>query len=187
MARPRSVSGDAIMSATGQVMRQFGRAGTTFASVGAETGLAPATLVQRYGSKDRLIQAAMLWAWDQLDASTAVADELSPVDANGAVVMLVALSGDQSDQEAFADGLLLLHEDMRDPVLRARGASWGAALTAALGRRLSADASEQLRLGRLMASQWQGAILWWGFSRDGLLGDYVGKELRDWCERVLPR
>jgi AcrR family transcriptional regulator len=175
------------MSATGLVMRRFGRAGTTFASVGAETGLAPATLVQRYGSKDSLIQASMLWAWDQLDASTAMADELSPKDAHGAVVMLVALSGDQNDQEAFADGLLLLHEDMRDPVLRARGAKWGATLTSALGRRLSADASEQARLGRLMASQWQGAILWWGFSRDGLLADYVVGELRDWCARVLPR
>lgn len=187
MARPLSVSDDTVMSVTGRVMRQFGRAGTTFASVGAKTGLAPATLVQRYGNKDRLIQAAMLWAWDQLDAGTALADELSPADANGAVVMLVALSGDQSDQEAFADGLLLLHEDMRDPVLRARGASWGAALSSALGRRLSPDASEQHRLGRLMASQWQGAILWWGFSREGLLADHVEKELRDWCERVLQR
>lgn len=166
-------------------MHQFGRAGTTFALVGIETGLAPSTLVQRYGSKDNLILTAMLRAWDQLDNSTAAADELAPADADGAVALLVALSEDATDQEAFAGGLLLLHEDIRDPVLRARGASWGGALAKALGRRLSSQTSEQLRLGRLMASQWQGAILWWGFSREGSLANYVEKELRDWCGRVL--
>lgn len=175
----------AILDATLRVMHQFGRAGTTFASVGIEAGLAPSTLVQRYGSKDNLIRTAMLRAWDQLDNSTAAADELAPAGPEGSVVMLVVLSGDKTEQDAFADGLLLLHEDMRDPMLRARGVRWSEALAKALGRRLSSQTSEQLRLGRLMASQWQGAILWWGFSREGSLANYIEKELRDWCGRML--
>lgn len=187
MARPRTVTDEAILDATALVMGQAGRTGTTFASVAATTGLSPATLVQRYGTKDELIRAALLRAWDQLDASTIVADELAPVDAEGAVVLLVAMSGDEADQERFADGLLLLHEDMRDPVPRARGAAWGEMLAHILGRRLSTEPAEQRRLGRLMASQWQGAILWWGFSRQGTLASYVGEQLRDWCAMALRR
>lgn len=166
-------------------MRRSGPAGITFASVGAEAGLSPATLVQRYGSKDGLMRATLLRAWDQLDTSTRLADELSPVDAKGAVAMLVALSGDYGDHEQYAEGLLVLREDMRDPVLRERGARWGEVLALALGRRLTADRAEQERLGRLMAAQWQGALIWWGFGREGSVGAYVQKQLRDWCDVVL--
>ena len=46
--------------------------------------------------------------------------------------MLVALSGDYGGIEAYAEGLLVLREDLRDPVLRARGAAWKKALSKAL-------------------------------------------------------
>lgn len=186
MARPRTVTDEAILDATAQIMGQAGRTGTTFASVASATGLSPATLVQRYGTKDALIRAALLRAWDQLDASTIMADELASADAEGAVALLVAMSGDEGDQERFAGGLLL-HEDMRDAVLRARGAAWGEALAHIIGRRLSTEPEEQRRLGRLMASQWQGAILWWGVSREGTRASYVGEHLRDWCAMALRR
>ena len=83
-----------------------------------------------------------------------------------------------------AEGLLLLREDYRDPLLRARGAAWNVALAAALGRRLSDAAADQQRLGRLMASQWQGAVLWWGFSRDGSLTEHLRRELREWVSAI---
>ncbi len=187
MARPKTVSDEAILDAAGRVLRQSGPAGVTFAAVGAEAGLSPATLVQRYGSKDGLMRATLLRAWDQLDISTQVVDELSPADAEGAVALLVALSGDYGDHEQYAEGLLVLREDMRDPALRERGARWGEVLAQALGRRLTADEAAQRRLGRLMATQWQGALIWWGFEREGSVGEYVQKQLRNWCEVVLQR
>ena len=187
MARPRTVSDEDILDAAGRIMRQSGPAGITFAAVGAEAGLAPATLVQRYGSKDGLLRATLLRAWDQLETATLVADEISPVDADGAAAMLVALSGDYGDHDQYAEGLLVLREDMRDPVLRERGARWGEVLGLALGRRLTPEPAEQERLGRLMAGQWQGALIWWGFSRQGSVGEYVQKQLQDWCAVVLPR
>ncbi|HEY0919771.1 TetR/AcrR family transcriptional regulator [Devosia sp.] len=187
MARPKTVSDEAILDAAGRVLRRSGPAGVTFAAVGAEAGLSPATLVQRYGSKDGLMRATLLRAWDQLDVSTRVADELSPVDAEGAVAMLVALSGEYGDHEQYAEGLLVLREDMRDPVLRERGARWGEALAQALGRRLTTNEPEQRRLGRLLAGQWQGALIWWGFEREGSVGEYVQKQLTNWCEVALRR
>ena len=131
MARPKTVSNDAILDATNLVMARLGPGGVTFASVSSQAGLSPATLVQRYGSKDGLLRAALLHAWDQLDAFTARGDASAALDPKGAVSLLVALS-DYGDHDQYAEGLLLLREDMRDPLLRARGESWGNALAQAL-------------------------------------------------------
>ena len=36
-----------------------------------------------------------------------------------------------------------------------------------------------------MASQWQGAQIWWAFERQGDPAGVIGAELRRWCELVL--
>jgi len=183
MPRPRTVSDQALLEAAGRVLHRAGPAGLTFAAVGAEAGLAPATLVQRYGSKDGLMRAALLHAWDQLDARTAAADAEAAESPAGAVELLLGLS-DQEEAEPFEEGLLLLREDFRDPALRARGVRWGEALARALGRRLSAEPERAAMLGRLMASQWQGALIWWGFSRRGTLAAHLRGELEAWCRAM---
>lgn len=188
MPRPRTISDDAILEAAGAIASRDGPAALTFASLAAATGLAPATLVQRYGSKDALLRAALLRMWNVLDERTATLDRTLPLDARGAIALLVRLSGSYgATADETAQGLLLLREDFRDPRLRARGVAWGEALSRALGRRLSDDPLRQEQLGRLMASQWQGALLWWGFSRRGSLRGYLRRELGDWCEAVLSR
>lgn len=187
MARRKTVTDEAILEAAGRIMRHAGPAGITFAAVSTATGLAPPTLVQRYGSKERLMRAVLHRSWDRLETSTLGADEVAPVTPEGAVTLLLALSGEDDDPDDFADGLLVLREDLRDPELRERGVRWNALLIQALGRRLSGDPAEQHRLGKLMASQWQGALLWWGFLRRGAVGDHIAAELRDWCAVVVRR
>ena len=187
MARPRTISDDDILDAAGILLRRGGAAALTFAAVSAASGLAPATLVQRYGDRERLLQAALLRLWDQLDARTQAADAQHDIDPSGSITLLVALSAspDGAPGEA-AEGLVLLQENFRDQVLRARGVAWGEVLAAALGRRLTPVRAAQTTLGRLMASQWQGAMLWWAFSRNGSLGAHLTRELREWCAVVLP-
>lgn len=46
-----------------------------------------------------------------------------PVAADGAIALLVGRSGAYGGIESYANGLLVLREDFRDPVLRARGAA----------------------------------------------------------------
>jgi AcrR family transcriptional regulator len=184
MARPRKISSEDVIEAVAALLSREGPAALTFAAAAAATGLSPATLVQRYGNREALMQAALMWMWDQLDLETAAADAAHPVDPEGAIALLVRLSVGYGAGDEAAQGLLLLREDFRDPVLRARGAAWQRALSTALGRRLAADPARQERLGRLMASQWQGAVLWWGFSRDGTLRGYLRRELRDWLQSV---
>ncbi len=62
MSRPRSISDDVLLDSVLAVMRRGGPGGVTFATVAAETGLAGATLVQRFGSKAAMVQAALLRA-----------------------------------------------------------------------------------------------------------------------------
>lgn len=184
MSRPRKISDEDVVEAVAGLIAREGPSALTFASAAAATGLSPATLVQRYGNREALLRAALLWMWDQLDAETTGGDAAHPVDPEGAVALLVRLSAGYGAGDEATQGLLLLREDFRDPVLRARGVAWNKALTAALGRRLSCDPHEQARLGRLMASQWQGAVLWWGFSREGTLRGHLRRELREWLAAI---
>lgn len=181
MARPRTIDDARLLEAALGVMHAHGPAALTFAAVAQATGLAPATLVQRFGGKDRIIEAALLHAWDALDTRTAEADADAPLTPEGAIRLLVALS-DHGDRDQHADGLLLLREDFRNPKLRARGERWGADLASRLGRRLTSDPAQADALGRLMAGQWQGALILWGFSRQGELGAFLTAQLRAFVE-----
>jgi AcrR family transcriptional regulator len=187
VSRQRTVSNEVILEAVGGLLQQGGPAALTFASAAAACGLSPATLVQRYGSREAMIRAALLQMWDQLDRHTVELDAQTEVSPEGAIAMLVRLSNGYGAEGDPGQGLLLLREDFRDPVLRERGAAWGAALTAALGRRLTDDPAAAAILGGLMAGQWQGAVLWWGFSREGTLRGYLRREFRRWLAAMGPQ
>ena len=188
MPRPRTITDEELLDGALAVMRRAGPEGITFAAVAAETGLAASTLVQRFGRKQALMHAALVRAWDLLDARTAQADAAAPETPAGAVELLVALSEDYGDAaEDYAEGLLLLREDLRDPELRRRGAAWGDVLAGALGRRLADASGPRPDLGRLMASQWQGVLIWWGFSQEGRVTDAVAESLRAWCAAIGKR
>lgn len=97
VARPRSVPDEALLDAALAVMRRAGPDGVTFAAVSAASGLAAATLVQRFGSKRGLLRAALHRAWDLLAAQTAALDGSAPPTAAGAVTILVELSRDYGE------------------------------------------------------------------------------------------
>jgi AcrR family transcriptional regulator len=185
LSRQKTVTDEAILDAALAVMTRGGPAAVTFASVGKEVRLSAATLVQRYPTKTAFLRAALLRAWDRLDAQTGELDATVEVSPDGAVAMLLNMFPAGEDAASYGESLLILREDIRDPLLRARGLHWGNVLAQALGRRLTRDPARQQLLGRLMASQWQGAQLWWAFSREGDPAKVIGRELREWCEVML--
>jgi AcrR family transcriptional regulator len=184
MSRKRSIADEVLLDGALAVMLRAGPDAITFQAVAAETGLAAATLVQRFGAKPELKRAALLRAWDLLDAATAEADARAAPTPAGAIALVVALSAGYGAGEAYAEGLLLLRDDFRDPVLRRRGAAWEQRLAKGLGRRLGAPGRPRDDLGRLMAAQWQGAVLSWGFHRRGRLKSAVRAALTEWCRAV---
>ncbi|GAA4109686.1 TetR/AcrR family transcriptional regulator [Aminobacter aganoensis] len=184
MPRPKTLSDHDVLVAASRLLHDNGPDALTFESLGRACGLSPATLVQRFKSKARLKQATLLHAWDGLDARTAALAASTPRTPEGAIELLVGLS-DYGGIETYAEGLLVLREDLRDPVLRARGATWKVALSAALDERFTDVATAPRGIGLLMASQWQGSLLWWGFDPQGKVQDFVAAGLRGFVSAVL--
>jgi hypothetical protein len=98
--------------------------------------------------------------------------------------MLVSLTG-QYEANDYADQLMVLREDLRDPVLRARGEAWIATLAAAIEARLG-EGSDADGLGELVLAHWQGTITVWSFTRRGPLRAVVRDSLELLLARILP-
>jgi len=184
MSRGKTISDDLLLDRLVAAMMAHGPSDLSFAKASKAAGLAAATLVQRFGSRDTMVEAVLLRAWDHLDEATAAADAWASPDPGGAIELLLRLTNSGSAEYDFTDGLLLLREDIRNPVLRARGAEWGARLADALGRRLSDDADRATQLGWQMASLWQGTLLWWAFRRDAAPEVKVRESLEAWSRTV---
>jgi AcrR family transcriptional regulator len=184
MSRRKTISDENLLDRLLATMMEHGPSALSFARASGAVGLAAATLVQRFGTRSAMVEAVLLRAWDRLDEATAVADAAASPDPAGAITLLLRLTNSDTAEYDFTDGLLLLREDIRSPVLRARGAAWGAYLADALGRRLSDDPSRAAQLGWQMASLWQGALVWWAFRRDAGPEVKVQEALEDWCRSV---
>lgn len=183
MARRRSIEDADLLDAALALMTAEGPDAITFASVSTATGLAPATLVQRFGSKPALVKAALVRAWDLLDARTEkIADETEATPA-GALALLVELSGDYAEGDAYADQLMILREDLRDPDLRIRGRRWRERLCSILAPRLAGRRERGEDAARELTALWQGAVLWWGFEREGTAKSSVATILGTWLRR----
>ncbi|TRA99037.1 MULTISPECIES: TetR/AcrR family transcriptional regulator [Rhizobium/Agrobacterium group] len=184
MPRHKLISDEKALDALLPLMLQTGPDGMTFAAAAKACGLSAATLVQRYGKREDLVEAVLLRAWDRLQAETAAADAEEPLTPEGAISLLLRLMPSYAAEQNASDGLLLLREDIRNPSLRARGALWGKTLARALGRRITADDRNAERLGWQMAAVWQGAHTWWAFTRGEDAGSAIHKALEEWVEMV---
>ncbi len=177
MPRPKTLPNEEVLDAALGIMRKEGPEGLTFAALSAVCGLSASTLVQRFETKSGLIQAALLQAWDRLDRLTAELSANTPKTPTGAVALLAGLSGDYGAIESYADDLLILREDLRDPLLRARGAAWRDVLSSALEERFAGVPAAPAGIGLMMAAQWQGALLWWSFDPCVPVTDFVKESL----------
>lgn len=178
MPRPRTVSDGQILDAALVATRRTGVDRLTFAAVATSCGLSAATLVQRFGTVVDLRRRTLLRAWEQVEARTAALGEQMERTPAGAVELLVGLSAPyDSDIEEFAEGLLLLREDLRDPVLRQRGARWKQTLVQSLGPCFAGSPGASADAADLLVTSWQGAVLWWAFAPDQDLTEHLRSRL----------
>lgn len=185
MPRRKTLSDLEVLQAAHRLIHEIGPEALTFERVARTCGLSPATLVQRFGSKHALIRNTLLHAWDRLDEKTARLAAQAPKTPDGAVALLVGLSRNYGGIESYANGLLVLREDLRDPVLRARGAAWKAALSRSLDACFADVPGAPAGVGLLVATQWQGSLLWWSFDPRGKVERYVERSLRRLIAAVL--
>lgn len=145
MARPRSIPDADIYATVRRLLAEGGDKAVTFGSVAQATGLAPPSLAQRYGSREGMVKAALLAAWDALDA-------LVPVAAGAATSQGLLKALGPVDVALLAAG-------MRDADLRARAAAWRAAVETELARHFGSGAKAREAAAMLFAA-WQGARIW---------------------------
>ncbi|MEV7729553.1 TetR/AcrR family transcriptional regulator [Streptomyces sp. NPDC087917] len=175
MPRPRTISDVEILAATGRAIGAHGPGRLTLAQVGAEAGISPATLSQRFGSKRGLLLAfaagAAATAADPYRRARAAYD--SPVAALHAVADEFA--GHMSTPEEMANHLGMLQLDLSDPEFRLHAAAHTRAVDAAL-RELLADAvaggelptdTDVPRLARAVQITTDGSLLRWALTGDG--------------------
>ncbi|MER9355778.1 TetR/AcrR family transcriptional regulator [Mesorhizobium sp. M0514] len=178
MTRPKTKSDEQVLEAALGLIHEHGPEALTFERLAKACGLSGATLVQRFGNKAQLKQRTLLQAWDGLDAKTRELAATVPKTPAGAIELLVGLSQGYGGIEAYAEGLLVLREDLRDPVLRARGGAWKAFLSEALAACLAGTPDTPRDIGLLMASHWQGSLLWWSFDPTIEVATYVEEGLK---------
>lgn len=187
MPRPKTLPDQDVLKAAHKLMHERGPEALTFATLAEACGLSGSTLVQRFKSKDRLLQAALLYAWDRLDEKTAALSAKAPKTPTGAIQLLAKLSGAYGGIKAYATGLLVLREDVRDPTLRARGTAWKATLSRALDACFAGTPQAPRGIGLLMATHWQGSLLWWSFDPNDDVAAYVEASLKRFVAAIARR
>jgi AcrR family transcriptional regulator len=185
MPRSKSQPDEQVLDAALAIIHSGGVDRLTFAALASSCGLSAATLVQRFGSKPALTQRTLLHAWGKLRARTLELAASVPKTPDGAVELLVGLSHYEGTVEDFAEGLLVLREDLRDPVLRSQGAAWEAALTTAISECFASVPGAPAGIGFALAAHWQGALIWWAFGAQGPLDDYMSESLRTLIPMLL--
>ncbi|MFN4193882.1 MAG: transcriptional regulator [Tabrizicola sp.] len=148
MPRKRIIPDTQVYSIIQRLLDDGGDKAVSFGTVATATGLAPPTLVQRYGSRDAMVRAARLAFWDALESRTAEA------------VAATAGKGPQGLLKAIGPvGATSIAADLRDPDLAQRAAGWRAQVEAALADRLGSGGKARESAALLFAA-WQGLALW---------------------------
>ena len=184
MGRPRTASTLDILAAAARVVTRSGPAGVTFAEVGREAGLAPATLVQRFGSKRGLLlalaeqgAAGVAEPFDEARATHA-----SPLRA--LTEALVAMAASVPTPEALANHLAFFQIDLREPDFHALALAHATGLRAQVQTLLDdAVAAGELepcdtgRLARAVQVTYNGSLVTWAVHREGGVEDWLREDL----------
>lgn len=148
MGRRKIIPDTAVYDVVRHLLMEEGEKAATFGAVARATGLAGATLVQRFGSQQGMLRGALAEAWDRLDAA------LDPAEAEGKgpVAILKVLAAAQPAIPA------LYLACRRDAALRARAAGWRAALERRLAPRLGGG-RKGARAAAILVAAWMGQML----------------------------
>lgn len=155
MPRVKLISDQEVFVIIRRLIGTSGDKAATFGAVSRATGLAGATLVQRFGTQDGMVRAALLSAWDDLDAQTALAEATADLTPKGAQALLKSLT---PTTDAGGEPSLLA-ADFRDPALRARAGQWRERVELALALRFGGGSKGQ-EVAAIVFSAWQGQLLW---------------------------
>ena len=155
MARPKTLPDSEVFAVILQRIAAEGEKSVVFSAISRATGLAGASLVQRYGSLAKMVAAALDWGWDELDRMAAAAqngtDTAEHAGAKGAQALLKALS----EMVAGLPMAALLAASLRHAHLRPRAAAWKERVEAMIAHHL-----RERDAAAMVFAAWQGQVMW---------------------------
>jgi AcrR family transcriptional regulator len=182
--RPRTATDAELLAATARAVGRVGPSRLTLADVAAEAGVAPATLVQRFGSKRGLLLAlAREGGASEGEQMAAIRGaHASPLDALRAVAD--CLTGMATSPEGLANHLAFLCIDLTDGDFHRHALEHAHAFQGELKALLDAavDAGELAGcetggLARLIQELLHGALVTWAIYRQGTAREWLRRDL----------
>ena len=182
--RPRTVDDAAIAAAFGRVIAKQGPAKLTLAAIAREAGLAPATLVQRFGSKQNLLVQMSKGAGD----GTALVHDLeakgkAPLDIVREFMLCYAQMA-PSPQAMIHSFSAYLQIDLGDATLRKYLVATGRTNEALIAGLLDeARAAGEIgpvdtkALARVLFAVTPGSLLSWATFREGKAETWLARDL----------
>lgn len=171
-----------VLEAVLAVISTKGPSEFTLADVGQVAGLAPATLLQRFGSKQAMVVAALAHANSQHLAALEKLPQESGAEA--VIRIFVDRAPGPEHEDMLADQLLWLREGFRNDQINKLSRQSLAVFRQAIEQRMPPLPLPTSMAVRLLEAQWHGALIQWGISREGHLRDYVAESLRSWFELI---
>lgn len=182
--RQRTIADATILAATARMISRVGPARLTLADVGGEVGLAPATLLQRFGSKRGLLLALV----EQSVESVPESFERVRSARGGPLHAVISAASEIAEHvrtpEELANNLAFFQIDLSDPDFHRLALEHSRRVRAGYASLLD----EAITAGELqpcdtaaLASALQavaaGSLLNWAIHRDGAVGRWVRADL----------
>ncbi len=156
MARRKLISDVEVLDIALSLFARDGEKGVSFGTVGKATGLAPATLVQRFVSSEALFSAMISQSWTNATVVIQRCDEAMVPNGQNAVAFLKGL-----EQEVLAMPMgALLVASRQNPILRAKASDWRRAVEASLQGRIEKRPNQAAESAAALFAAWQGRLLW---------------------------
>ena len=182
--RPRTVTDDEILAATGRAMSRVPPTRFTLAEVAREVGLAPATLVQRFGSKRGLLLALSAQSAASMDACFDMVRKAHPSPLEALLVAATEMARFSATPEELANSIAYLHIDLSDAEFHRHILEGSRAMQRGY-RELLADAiaagelreCDTERVARVVEAVSAGSLIGWAIHRKGKAEAWVRKDL----------
>jgi len=182
--RPRTTSDEAILAAAGRAIVRRGPARVTLADVAREAGTTAATLVQRFGSKRRLLLALAAGAAEGNKREFAALRTAFPSPTAALLGMADCMSRMTPTPAEISNGLAFLQMDLTDPDFHRLALSSAGVIHTEI-RRLISDAvkageltgAQITPLARALEATLHGSMLTWAIARQGTLRRWLRRDL----------
>ncbi len=182
--RPRTASDADLLAAAARAVSRVGPARLTLADVAREAGVAPATLVQRFGSKRGLLLALARAGSGGAAQEMSALRAANPSPLAAVYAFAECMAGMAPTPEELGNHLTFLVMDLTDPEFHRLTLEQSRVFSAELKKWLDeAVAAKELLpcdtagLAQLVGEVTTGALLAWAIRREGTARDWVRREM----------